>query len=332
MLIKGWRFFWITGIGLIIVLLVAYFFYGLQPTLNREGSVLFKISKNESFRNIASRLSQENLIKSIAVLKVYSVLAGKVQKFQPGIHTLNSDMSIPQIVGALTEKGKNELTITIIEGMTVKDIDIVLVENGIVKEGEFLNYNFEELSKKYPFLQSINSLEGFLFPDTYRFEIGVPVKEILSKFLDNFYLKAWPILEGRKNWYDELILASYLEKEVPEFNDRTLIAGILLKRLRNSIPLQIDATLTYAKCNGLFVSCLNSAVQREDLQISSPYNTYQRLGWTPTPIANSGQSAVKAAVSPEESPYFYYLSASKTKKTIFSKTLEEHNQNRAKYL
>ena len=129
-----------------------------------------------------------------------------------------------------------------------------------------------------------------------------------------------------------MILASFLEREVREFDDRQIVAGILLKRLRVGIPLQVDATISYAKCGGALRSCEEIIVTRNDLALASPYNTYQRLGWTPTPIANPGEAAIKAAVTPRSSPYFYYLSAKETKETVFSKTLEEHNLNRAKYL
>ncbi|MEK7077064.1 MAG: endolytic transglycosylase MltG, partial [Patescibacteria group bacterium] len=135
--------------------------------------------------------------------------------------------------------------------------------------------------------------------------------------------KAWPVLRGKDDWYERLTLASYLEREVPEFQERRLVAGVLLKRERIGMPLQVDATLSYAKCNGALLKCPNVAVTRNDRSIASPYNTYERLHFTPTPIANPGESAIKAAASPEESPYLYYLSAKKTGETIFSRTLEE---------
>lgn len=326
----------LLGIGavLFLILTVAYIFYGLQPNLEKNGekTELFKISKGEGLKEISARLSQEGFIKSIIVFKFYSLISGRAQKFQPGVHEISATMSIPQITRILTSFGKNEVTITIPEGLALKDIDSILANAEVIEKGSLINFSLEELKADYEFLEQVNSLEGFLFPDTYRFEVNSGVNEAVRRFLDNFQKKAWPLLSQEKNWYDFLILASFLEREVPDFNDRRVVAGILLKRLKLAMPLQVDATISYLKCNGELKGCDDIVVTKRDLTIASPYNTYQRLGWTPTPIANPGQSAVRAAVEPETSPYLYYLSAKDTKETIFSRTLEEHNRNRVKYL
>lgn len=242
-------------------------------------------------------------------------------------------MSVPQIVRILTEGGKNEVTVTIPEGTTLRDVDILLTAAGVLDgNSSIVDYPPSRLAPQYPFLSNVSSLEGFLFPDTYRFELGSAPEEVISTILDNFTLKAWPLLSGVKDWYNRLILASFLEKEVIDFNDRELVAGILLKRISLGMPLQVDATISYAKCGGGLKGCANPAVGTADLAIASPYNTYSHLGWTPTPIGNPGQLAVKAALTPRTSSYLYYLSSPKTKETLFSKTLEEHNAKRAKYL
>lgn len=324
----------ILGPILFFILILGYFFYGLQPseaTSVRAGNV-FKISRGEGFRSIGAKLSQESLIKSITVFKIYSILTGRAQKFQPGVYEISPSLSVPQIVEILTSAGKNEITVVIPEGLTIKDLAEVLAAKNIVPSEVLLTYPFKNLSGDYSFLGETETLEGFLFPDTYRFEIDTPAETVLRRFLDNFKLKAWPLLSQGKNWYDSLILASLLEREVPNFDDRQIVAGILLKRLSKGIPLQVDATLSYAKCTGKLIDCSGILVTRSDLKNPSLYNTYQYLGLTPTPISNPGQSAIRAALSPRTSPYLYYLSAAKTGETIFSKTLEEHNQKRAKYL
>ena len=326
-----------VALGVVIILLIGLgcFFYGLQPTLTESAPVEFKIVKSESFRSIGARLSQQSLIRSIGVFKLYSLLVGRAGKFQPGIYEIGSEMSVPRIVGKLTVGGANEIRVTIPEGLTVKDIDTLLVETGVFKEAQIKNYAINSLGERYPFLKQMNSLEGFLFPDTYRFDIDSEPKEVVEIILERFKEKVWEKLEDRDNWYDDLILASFLEKEVPEYEDRRLVAGLLLKRLGASVPLQIDSTILYAKCQGRFLSCDKEKLKvvRNDLdQIISPYNTYKRMGWTPTPISNPGVEAVRAAINPEPSPYWYYLSAKDSGETVFSKTLEQHNINRFKYL
>lgn len=323
------------GVVLLCIFAVAYFFYGLQP--NTEDMSLsapheFRISKGEGFRSIGARLSQESLIKSIMVFKLYSLVTGKAQKFQPGVYQIAPTMSVPQIIDLLSAKGRSDVLVTIPEGSTLRDIDGILASAGIVQEKTISNFPLKNLKADYLFLSQVSSLEGFLFPDSYYFELNSSPEEVIRKMLDNFSKKAWPILSENKNWYERLILASFLEREVPEFDDRKIVAGILLKRIEAKMPLQVDATISYAKCEGDIRNCENVRVLRSDLSFPSPYNTYERLGWTPTPISNPGEAALRAAISPQQSSYWYYLSASSTKETYFSKTLQEHNKNRAKYL
>lgn len=327
------------GVLLVCIFTVAYFFYGLQPVsftgteTSAEAVVKeFRIARGDGFKKIAAGLSQESLIKSIAVFKLYTFLTGKAQDFQPGVYEVGTTMSVPEIVGLLTRGGKNEVTVTVPEGSTLKDIMGFLAEAGIAKDKDLSSYVPGTLAATYPFLERAESLEGFLFPDTYRFRPDASSDEVLAVFLSTFEQKAWPLLQGKRDWYETLILASLLEREVPDFTDREIVAGILLKRLARGIPLQVDATVNYVKCGGAPRGCPSPTVTRADLKIASPYNTYQHLGFPPTPISNPGQSAIQAARDPEASPYLFYLSASTTKETIFSRTLDEHNANRLKYL
>lgn len=331
------RFIAAVVVAIIVILTIAYFFYGLQPVMIGEAkspAVEFKITKGEGFREIGARLSRESFIRSITVFKFYSILTGNAQKFQPGGYRLSYNMSIPEMVSLLTAGGEVEGRVTIPEGFTIKDIEALLIKNEIIKkeEGSIADFPIRKLTERYPFLKQVNSLEGFLFPDTYRFYLDSSLEEVLTVMLDNFKRKNWEFLETKENWYDFLILASLLEKEVPDFEERRLVAGILLKRLDAGMRLQADATISYAKCDGAVQGCEEAFVRREDVDFPSPYNTYLRLGWPPTPISNPGAEAVRAALSPEESSYWYYLSARETKETIFSVTLEEHNINRVRYL
>lgn len=318
--------------ALFLVLGIGYFFYGLQPQAG-EGVREFSIEKGERFADIGARLSQEGLLRSIVVFKAYALFSGTAQKFQPGVYELTPLMSVPEIVRALTSHGQNEVTVTIPEGSTFLDAQSLLQQSGVLQKEEGLrNVRLSEFREEYPFLRDAENFEGFVFPDTYRFLRGSSPETILRRFLDTFRRKAWPELSEREDWYARLILASYLEREVPTFEDRRLVAGILLKREKIGMLLQVDATLSYVKCNGKFFGCPNVLISRSDRSLVSPYNTYERLHWTPTPISNPGQSAIRAALNPEPSSYLYYLSADKTGETIFSRTLEEHNNNRAKYL
>jgi UPF0755 protein len=271
-------------------------------------------------------------VRSIAVFKVYAILTGSARKFQPGVYELASTMSVPQIVNSLVSGEKNNVTVQIDEGWTLKDVDAFLASSSIISSGSLVNFPFKSLAQSYPFLVNQTSLEGFIFPDTYNFALSSSPETVLKTFLDTFELKAWPIISSRNDWYNSLIIASYLEREVPNSNDRRIIAGIIAKRLKMGMPLQIDATVSYGKCDGSFNNCANPVVFKNDLKLDSPYNTYLRQGLTPTPIANPGRDALQAALSPQTSSYLYFISDPKTGKTIFAETLDEQNSNRAKYL
>lgn len=328
-------FFFLSLVGFLFVfiLVVANFFYGIQPRAGEAAqSIEFKVKKGESFKAVSARLSQENLIKSISMFKLYSLLTGAAKQIQPGVYTLDPSMSVPYIVQNLTSGKNNDIAVTIPEGATLKDIENILVARDVIKENEIVTYPLQEFARKYPFLGKISSLEGFLFPETYRFTIGSDPRDVIDRFLSTFEKRLWPMLVSVSGWYDRLIIASLLEKEVVDFTERQIIAGIILKRLSADWPLQVDATITYAKCNGEFQTCASPEILRSDIAVQSPYNTYERLGLPPTPIANPGETAVKAALTPQKSSYWYYLTSRKTKETYFSKSLDEHNIKRAKYL
>jgi UPF0755 protein len=174
------------------------------------------------------------------------------------------------------------------------------------------------------------SLEGYLFPDTYEVREDETAKEVVAKILSNFDRKvSKDILSKIKNQgktlYQVLIMASVLEKEVKGFEDKKIVAGILWKRLRNGWKLQVDSTLTY------ITNRKSLELTKDDLTVNSPYNTYKHYGLPPSPICNPGLDSIKAAVSYKDSPYWFYLTT-KDGKTVFSRTLREHNYNRWKYL
>lgn len=331
----GLRSLFGLGGALLLILFIGYISYGLGPRQESEGNPVsspFEVVRGEGLREISARLSQQSLIKSITVFKLYALFTGNARKLKPGVYEFTSAMSAPEIISALTRGGANEVTVTIPEGTALKDIDATLSGLGVLPRGSLLAFPIETVRGRYAFLEETSALEGFFFPDTYRFERGTDPLSVVQSGLDTFERKAWPVLKEIPRWYDTLILASFLEKEITSFTDRQIVAGIVLKRLDRGMPLQVDATLVYAKCDGKLTDCTALMVTKEDTRMVSPYNTYNRSGFTPTPINNPGVATLTAASTPAHNPYLYYLSARETKETLFSKTLEEHNRKRAKYL
>ncbi len=294
-------------LGGILSILLAYNLYLLKPVAADGGVMAVIIESGKNFNSIVKELASAGLIRSETIFKIYSFISGSARHFQAGAYLLKPSYSTPEIIDLL-RSGPPDIKVLIAEGKTLKEVDAELSAAGLIKRGALEKFDGRPLKKDYPFLVSVQSLEGFLFPDTYRFSPDLLVESAVRKFLDNFQRKAWPILEEREkrmgNSYKILILAALIEKEVPFHEDRLLVSGVLHNRLRIGMPLQVDA---------------------------EPW-TYKNYGLPPAPIANPGLSAIEAALNPAKTDYLYYLSDPKTKKTIFSETLEEHIRNKAKYL
>lgn len=211
---------------------------------------------------------------------------------------------------ALTREEAAKVKVTIPEGATVAEVNALLEQKGV-------------LAEDLP-----GGLEGYLFPDTYEFFVSSSPEVVSTKFEENFNRKVRPLLPPDTSEADLkkiLVKASLIEREVPDSSDRKIVAGIMEKRLKTNIPLQMDASLCYGKPS----PCLPQAA---DKGIRSPWNTYLYTGLPPGPIANPGLDAIISAMNPVASPYWYYLSDPRTGKTVFSKTLDEHNTNIVKYL
>jgi len=286
---------------------------------------------------IAENLESDGIVRSAAAVKFYSFITGVAHQLKPGMYTLSPSDSSQRIIRSLVSGLPRDVSVLIIEGATTREIDQLLAEHNILEPGELISFPWTTLRDDYPFLITARDLEGFLFPDTYRFFPHSQPEDVVRKLLDGWKQNVWPFLEfyqnqrdDGRNFYNKLILASLLEKEIPFFEDRQIVTGILEKRLHLGIALQVDATVIYAICDKQFKGCPQLSLN--DLQFDSPFNTYVSRGLPPTPIGNPGVQAIRAALSPVPSDYFFYISDPKTKRTIFAETLDEHARNRRTYL
>ncbi|OGY68142.1 MAG: hypothetical protein A3H63_00320 [Candidatus Harrisonbacteria bacterium RIFCSPLOWO2_02_FULL_45_10c] len=310
---------------------LAVFLFFLLPVSRQPEVRPIEISSGMGVRMIADRLEELKIIRSSGTFLIFSVFSGSAHILKPGNYQLSPASSTPEIISFLSRGPKKDIAITFPEGVTLRDIDFLLSLAGVIAPGTLINFPITSIALSYPFLRDAQSPEGFLFPDTYRFFINSQTSEVIEKFLDAFKKKAWPMLPGT-DFKNKLIIASMIEKEVPEPKDRRIVSGILHKRLNVGMPLQVDATITYIKCQGSFVTCAAPKIARRDISVQSRYNTYLYPGLPPGPISNPGVDAIKASLQPVSSDYWFYLSDPITKRTVFSVTLEEHNDNRAKYL
>ena len=268
-------------------------------------SVAIVIEKGTGLAEISNKLKKEEFIRSKYAFALYARAFNKSKKIKYGKYLFNEPVSVFALAGRLTkgEFGFKPIKVTVAEGLTAKEISELF--------GDFENFDKEEFWGK-----TIN-LEGYLFPDTYLFLPFAETEQIIGTMTDNFKKKAGNV--GK----DIVIMASLIEKEVPDSGDRKIISGILWKRLELGMALQVDAVFPYITGSRKILS--------DDLKIDSLYNTYLYKGLPPGPISNPGLDAIDAARNPQETPYLYYLSGNDGK-THFAKTYEEHLRNKEKYL
>lgn len=328
-------------IGIILLLIYAGYQYSrynyiistpVDPSDTQSSS--FIIKKGESTSQIAQNLKEKNLILDEGTFKLFAKLSGKDRSIVAGRFSLSSSQTIPTILDVITDNRQSEVVLTVPEGSTVTNIDQELVELGLIETGEFIKAvtSFNQYDK-YPFLDKesiknlIYPLEGYLFPDTYFISANDFYSEnLIQLMLQNFQAKLTEITNQptERSLREYIIMASILEQEVNTSNDMPIVAGILWKRLDSGWMLGADATLLYNKDN--------REINYSDLQEDNPYNTRNRTGLPPGPITNPGLQTIKAAMFPQNSPYYFYLTTLDTGEVIYSVTNEEHNANKQKYL
>lgn len=296
---------------IIVIALASVFISTVKKPLKILDSEVVNVQEGDSFYSIINRLSSENKIKSPLIIKIYTKLTGLDLEVIPGSHTLDKSMSINDIAKTLKDTNNaNAITITIPEGFNVEDIAARVEEKGICTKDEFLN-----AVKSYPLPSYVKdnpdkryNLEGFLFPDTYNFEVGVQPEYIIETMIKRFEEVWGKITEGldiKEDDIEKVInVASIIEKEARVDEDRPLIASVIYNRLDQDMPLQIDATVIYA--HGYYIE----NVRNRHLAIESKYNTYLHKGLPVGPICNPGAPSIEAALNPATTNYLFYLLAS----------------------
>jgi len=331
------RIFFVVAISILFIFLWANSqISGIGDGQNK----LFKIEKGEGVNKISSDLEEEAIIKNGFMFKLYVWLKKKEAKLQAGEYVLNTSMDIKEILEILTD-GRvltQEMEIKIIEGWNNREIGEYLAKEEILSSEVFLEFvnNSEDIKKKWEFdflneIPSDNSLEGFLFPDTYRIYKKSDREDIIAKMLNNFDKKLSSdlksaIKQSGKSVYDIVTMASIIEKEVSDIEDMKIVSDIFWRRIKSNIALQSCATIAY------ILGVNKEQYNYDDTRINSPYNTYLNLGLPPAPICNPGIAAIEAAIYPKSNQYWFFLSKKEDGATVFSKSLDEHNVNKGKYL
>lgn len=302
-----------------------------SPANPGGGTVRVVVAPGSTFHEVADTLHRAGLIDSTLVFDLYARYHHLDRNVQAGAYVIGRNKDMTQILQALQTAIPEEVFITIPEGYTIQKTAAMLDKGTLVKGSDYL-----QVAKSgqfdYDFLASRPqgaSLEGFLFPDTYLVPRTVTAKQLVTLQLDAFK-KLWDqtrqdLAAKRKlNSFQVVTIASLIEREVRYDEDRPLVASVIYNRLASGWPLQLDATVLYAK--GVW----QSNVTLDDLKINSPYNTYLHTGLPPGPIANPGSKAIDATLKPADTGYFFYLSDSQGH-NHYAKTNDEFNQLKRQY-
>ena len=345
----------ILGAAVCIVIFIGaafYFYFKItKPLTSASHPQSFAVEQGDSLAEVASRLKEQKLIGSDLAFRWYAALRGLAGSVQAGDYELDSNMATSKILENLTagQSLADEKTLTFLEGKTVKEYAMVLEKQKLTTSKNFLTAEKNFITSGYDFLSDRPQgadLQGYLFPDTYKFSADSAAEDILKKMLDNFDKKLNPELRAEikrqgRSIFEIVIMASIVEGEVGRSvkegtvisdddrkkiaEERRLAAGVFYARLARRYPLESCATINY------ILGVKKAQLSVEDTKVESPYNTYQHAGLPPGPINNPGLDSILAAIYPTQSDYFYFLSKPGGE-MVFSKTLDEHNANKAKYL
>ena len=295
---------------------IAFFIF--VPPSSSPAEKIFEVPSGYTLSQTAEILERKGVIRSAFLLRAYIAVVKEDSPVISGFYLLPDKESLSMIAERVVAGDYRITRVKILfpEGLDVGDIEKTFTSAIPVFDGK-------------KFLSLAKSQEGYLFPDTYYFFTIAKPEDVIDTMRINFNTKTAPIAgkikDSGHSLADIVTMASIIEREAVTPVDRRIVSGILWKRIKLGMPLQVDAAFDYV--NGK----TTHALTREDLKIDSPYNTYINKGLPPGPICNPGLDAILAAVESTKTSYLYYLSDTKGK-MHYSKTFEEHVRNKQKYL
>ncbi len=297
-------------------------YYWLEPTERFIPPRTVTIRSGDSFRSVADALARAGVIRSRYAMLLYGEITGQARSIKPGDYAFKGGERVPAVLHHLVAGDFVVVTVTIPEGLTLHQIAERLSAAGLVCQPEF-----EEAARGGPLVRALGLLpplgaEGFLFPATYKFLPRVTNDQILTAMLSRFFRILTPAVEQRMfnlglNAREMITMASIIEKEAKVPGERPLIASVFYNRLRIGMPLQSDPTAEYSLADaGTVVAAVRTP---------SAFNTYDRAGLPPGPIANPGLESIEAALYPAHSDYLYFV-ARDDGTHVFSKSFKEHKR------
>ena len=311
--------------GIIFGILFLACAFVFMPTFFFSGKdVDVPVNSKNSARVIAKKLKEAGIIHFALPFRVLTKLTHADRRLKAGLYRMNARMSLWEVVTTISQ-GKSELlALKIPEGFTADQIAQELEKMKVAPVADFMKAASDpELLKRLGVEGP--SVEGFLFPETYRVPLGASPAELIELLVRQFQDAVGEDFGRRclvKNLttYQAVILASIIEKECKKPEERPIIAGVMFNRLHQKMRLQVNATLNYV------LNTKNPWFTNAQIGTQSPYNTYLHRGLPPTPICNPSLESLQAVLEPADVPYLYYV-AQGDGSNLFATTLEEHQKN-----
>jgi UPF0755 protein len=301
----------------------------LTPTQTmRQGPRVVEILPYQGLLGIARRLREEGVVRSPLGFILLATAAGKARSLKAGEYQISRDASALVVLNLIASGRVIQHAVVLPEGHTVAQLARTLEAERLAAADDILR-----VARDRGFLLGLGieaeSVEGYLFPDTYQLVRGMTPEDILGRMAARLREQlSPPILEQiwarELSVHQTLTLASIIEREAVDASEMPLISAVFWNRLRRDMRLQADPTVQYA------VGRERQRLTRDDLQADSPYNTYRRLGLPPGPIASPGLAAIRAALNPAPVDYLYFVAVDE-RRHHFSATLEDHNAAVARY-
>lgn len=294
----------------------------LVPATTEDSLMEIEIPKGASYRHALAVLADKDLIRDSFIFLVIGKIYGLDKKIRAGFYLFKGKLTPWQVFQKLIAGEVIEYWLTIKEGDSIFEIGEKLETIGLIRYETFIALSIDK-----EFLQSLDikapSLEGYLFPETYRLPKGASPEYVIGIMVNKLRKEYGGGLKDREvelGWTENevLTLASIIEREAVVDEERTIISGVYHNRLKIKMPLQADPTAIYG------VKSFDNKITREDLKIKSAYNTYIISGLPPGPIASPGIKSIIAALYPADVPYLYFVSKNDGTH-LFSKTYKEHN-------
>ncbi len=292
----------------------------------KSSTVAVEIEPGTSARAILEELERVGVLENALYARLFLVHRLGDPALRQGEYSFDLPAAAPRVLAKLIDGDVVTYPITILEGLTLEETATALSDEGFGDFERFVDL-MRDPSRVADLDPEAPTLEGYLFPDTYRFAKGTSEAEIVDAMVANFRRRiADSVLDDLSDdWSlrDVVILASIVEREATLDSERPTIAGVYAHRLRIGMGLYADPTIIFAlKQMGTW----DGNLRRPDLKLDSPYNTYVYPGLPPGPICSPGLSSLEAAVKPPDVPYLYFVSRNDGTH-VFARTLAEHNRN-----